>query len=59
LALVALGLVDDLKTCEKRLRDVEDLARTTISSVIGRIDSRLAEDAGHEGTAKLGRPVSE
>lgn len=44
LALVALGLADDLKTCEKKLRDVDQLARTTISSVIARIDNRLGED---------------
>jgi cell division protein ZapA (FtsZ GTPase activity inhibitor) len=44
LALVALGLADDLKTCEKKLSDVDQLARTTISSVIARIDNRLGED---------------
>jgi cell division protein ZapA (FtsZ GTPase activity inhibitor) len=46
LALVALGLADDLKTCEKKLREVDQLARTTIASVISRIDTRLREDAG-------------
>lgn len=50
LALVALGLADDLKTCERKLREVDQLTRTAISSVIARIDSRLAEDlAVHDG----------
>jgi cell division protein ZapA (FtsZ GTPase activity inhibitor) len=42
LALVALGLADELSTCEKKLREIEQLTRTTIQSVITRIDSRLA-----------------
>jgi cell division protein ZapA (FtsZ GTPase activity inhibitor) len=42
LALVALGLADDLDTCEKKLREVERLTRSTIQHVITRIDSRLA-----------------
>jgi cell division protein ZapA (FtsZ GTPase activity inhibitor) len=41
LALVALGLADDLNTCETKLREVERLTRTTIQNVITRIDSRL------------------
>ena len=44
LALVALGLADDLKTAEKKLREVDQLARTTIASLITRIDERLVED---------------
>ena len=44
LALVALGLADDLKSSEKKLQEVDQLARSTISSVIARIDTRLAED---------------
>jgi len=42
LALVALGLADDLNTCEKKLRDIEQLTRNTIQNVITRIDNRLA-----------------
>jgi cell division protein ZapA len=44
LALVALGLADDLLTAEKKLREVDRLTRTTIADVIARIDSRLAAD---------------
>jgi cell division protein ZapA (FtsZ GTPase activity inhibitor) len=43
LALVALGLADDLLTCEKKLREVDRLTRATITNLITRIDSRLAE----------------
>jgi cell division protein ZapA len=43
LALVALGLADDLLNAEKKLRDVDRLTRTTIANVISRIDGRLAE----------------
>lgn len=53
LALVALGLADDLSTCERKLREVERLTRTTIQNVITRIDTRLAASAretnGNEG----------
>ena len=53
LALVALGLADDLKSSEKKLREVDQLARTTISSVISRIDSRLGEDESAHGEQPL------
>lgn len=43
LALVALGLADDLNTSEKKLREMDQLTRSTIRSVIARIDSRLAQ----------------
>jgi cell division protein ZapA (FtsZ GTPase activity inhibitor) len=43
LALVALGLADDLTTSEKKLREVDRLTRSTIQSVIARIDGRLAQ----------------
>jgi cell division protein ZapA (FtsZ GTPase activity inhibitor) len=43
LALVALGLADDLVTAERKLHEVDRLTRTTIASVIARIDHRLAE----------------
>jgi cell division protein ZapA (FtsZ GTPase activity inhibitor) len=46
LALVALGLADDLKSSEKKLREVDQLARTTIAQLIARIDQRLVQDAG-------------
>jgi cell division protein ZapA (FtsZ GTPase activity inhibitor) len=50
LALVALGLADDLKSSEKKLREVDQLARTTIAGVISRIDARLSEDLAHDDT---------
>ena len=43
LALVALGLADDLKTSERKLREVDQLARSTIGALITRIDQRLGE----------------
>jgi cell division protein ZapA (FtsZ GTPase activity inhibitor) len=43
LALVALGLADDLVTAERKLHEADRLTRTTIASVIARIDHRLAE----------------
>jgi cell division protein ZapA (FtsZ GTPase activity inhibitor) len=43
LALVALGLADDLLIAERKLKDVDRLTRTTIANVISRIDSRLAD----------------
>jgi cell division protein ZapA len=49
LALVALGLADDLRNAEKKLRDVDQLTRGAISSVIARIDHRLAEDLDAHG----------
>jgi cell division protein ZapA (FtsZ GTPase activity inhibitor) len=42
LALVALGLADDLTTSRNKLRDMEHRTRTTIHGVIARIDQRLA-----------------
>lgn len=41
LALVALGLADDLVTRSKQLNDMEQLTRRTIQGVISRIDKRL------------------
>jgi hypothetical protein len=51
LALVALGLADDLKSSEKKLREVDQLARTTIAGVISRIDARLSEDLAHDDSS--------
>jgi cell division protein ZapA (FtsZ GTPase activity inhibitor) len=44
LALVALGLADDLVTAEKREAKVSELTRTTIVRAIERIDRRIAMD---------------
>lgn len=49
LALVALGLADDLTNARKKLNEVEQLTRRTIQGVIARIDKRLEaepEDSG-------------
>jgi cell division protein ZapA (FtsZ GTPase activity inhibitor) len=57
LALVALGLADDLSMCEQKLREVDRLTRGTISNVIARIDQRLA-DAPDETLSGVG-PVTD
>lgn len=41
LAVVALGLADDLMTAERRRQDVEDLTRDAVQKAIARIDERL------------------
>ncbi len=41
LAVVALGLADDLVIAERRRRDVERLTRETVERAIARIDERL------------------
>ncbi len=45
LAIVALGLADDLLAAEKRARQVEDTTRRAVAKAIERIDRRLAADA--------------
>jgi cell division protein ZapA (FtsZ GTPase activity inhibitor) len=45
LALVALGLADDLTTAKKKCSDMEQLTRRTIQGVIARIDKRLESEA--------------
>ncbi|MDH5671320.1 MAG: cell division protein ZapA [Myxococcales bacterium] len=49
LALVALGLADDLKTAERKLKRVEELTRRTVHSALARIDHRLGEALDHVG----------
>jgi len=41
LAVVALGLADDLMTAERLRRDVEQVTRAAIDDAIERIDERL------------------
>jgi cell division protein ZapA (FtsZ GTPase activity inhibitor) len=53
LALVALGLADDLKSSEKKLHEVDQLARTTITQLIARIDQRLVQDQSGGLSAEL------
>jgi cell division protein ZapA (FtsZ GTPase activity inhibitor) len=42
LALVALGLADDLTTTRNKLNEMEQLTRRTVQGVIARIDRRLS-----------------
>lgn len=44
LAVVALGLADDLITAEDRYRGLQDNLRTAITKAITQIDERLAQD---------------
>lgn len=44
LAIIALGLADDLVVAEKRAHDVEDLTRRTVATALDRIDRRLREE---------------
>lgn len=47
LAVVALGLADDLRTADDRRKRVEVLTRSAVTKTISRIDQRLtAIDAG-------------
>lgn len=41
LAVVALGLADDLLSAERRRRDIEDATRSAVQEAIARIDQRL------------------
>ena|SRR5687768_6384371 len=45
LAVVALGLADDLVAEERRRRSIEDTTRKAIAAAIDRIDRRLEADA--------------
>lgn len=45
LAIVALGLADDLWAATSRAKALEDTTRKTVASAIERIDRRLAEGA--------------
>jgi cell division protein ZapA len=48
LAVVALGLADDLLAAERRKNEVEQTTRTAIERAIARIDERLEEAASPE-----------
>jgi cell division protein ZapA (FtsZ GTPase activity inhibitor) len=45
LAIVALGLADDLAAVDKRARALEELVRTSVRNTLDRIERRLAETA--------------
>ena len=57
LALVALGLADDLTTSEKKLREVDRLTRSTIQSMIARIDGRLSQTPEPPEAPDAGEPA--
>ena len=48
LAMAALALADDLKASQDKLRQVDELTRTTIANAIARIDNRVQADASDE-----------
>ena len=45
LALVSLGLADELKTAKHKLSEADRISRTAITSALARIDEQLAIDA--------------
>ena len=49
LAMVALGLADDLLAAEEQRRRITELTRTTVSAALERIDRRLAASASDDG----------
>ena len=46
LALVALGLADDLLCAQEREHQVREMTRTVVAGAIERIDRRIAADSG-------------
>ena len=51
--MTALGLADDLRTAEARLKQVEELTRTTVQQAIARIDAHLsAAEADEESSSE-------
>ena len=51
LAVVSLGLADELVQAEQKRRDIENATRDAVKKAIARIDQRLATDA-RPGDAK-------
>jgi cell division protein ZapA (FtsZ GTPase activity inhibitor) len=45
LALVALGLADDLHASQQRAKHIEQLTRDAVGNAIARIDQHIASDA--------------
>lgn len=45
LAVVALGLAEDLDVADRRRKELEQTVRTSVARAIQRIDQRLAADA--------------
>ena len=48
LALVSLGLADELRTAKHKLSEADRISRTAIASAIARIDEELAADAARQ-----------
>lgn len=46
LALVSLGLADELKTARSKLAEADRISRSAIATAIARIDEQLALDDG-------------
>lgn len=53
LALVALGLADDLVTSKKQLNEMEQLTRRTIAGMISKIDKRLESTPEEQLTLQM------
>ena len=51
LAMVALGLADDLRISEQRLDHVQGTTRRAVQAAIERIDRRLSVDSGESSEA--------
>lgn len=56
LALVALGLVDDLLLAEQRVEKITELTRTAVAHAIERIDRRIAAESETAGTEPANEP---
>jgi cell division protein ZapA (FtsZ GTPase activity inhibitor) len=51
LALVSLGLADELKTAKHKLSEADRISRSAITNAIARIDEELAADAARQAPA--------
>lgn len=52
LAMTALGLADDLRNAETRLKQMEELTRTTVQQAIARIDAHLNTADANDGLSE-------
>lgn len=51
LAMVALGLADDLKLAEKRIEEIDAMTRSAVRSAIERIDQHLEREPADSADA--------
>jgi cell division protein ZapA (FtsZ GTPase activity inhibitor) len=56
LALVALGLVDDLLASEERVMRISELTRSAVANAIERIDRRIAAEPASAETEQTEGP---